>query len=64
MDTEERTSTKTKKKMDLEGLSVICSDLGEPEEDGDGRRIGYSKSDYCLGIPLLLTSLSSPMNLI
>ncbi|KAJ4875737.1 timeless family protein [Raphanus sativus] len=48
MDTEERTSTKTKKKMDLEGLSVICSDLGEPEEDGDGRRIGYSKSDYCL----------------
>lgn len=49
MDTEERTSTKTKKKMDLEGLSVICSDLGEPEEDGDGKRIGYSKSDYCLG---------------
>ncbi|KAF8114815.1 hypothetical protein N665_0033s0007 [Sinapis alba] len=48
MDTEERTSTKTKKKMDLEGLSVICSDLGEPEEDGDGRRIGYSKSEYCL----------------
>ncbi|KAJ0267230.1 Timeless family protein [Hirschfeldia incana] len=48
MDTEERTSTKTKKKMDLEGLSVICSDLGEPEEDGDGKRIGYSKSDYCL----------------
>ncbi|XP_013606333.1 PREDICTED: protein timeless homolog isoform X1 [Brassica oleracea var. oleracea] len=48
MDTEERTSTKTKKKMDLEGLSVICSDLGEPEEDGEGRRIGYSKSDYCL----------------
>ncbi|CAH8329047.1 unnamed protein product [Eruca vesicaria subsp. sativa] len=48
MDTEERSSTKTKKKMDLEGLSVICSDLGEPEEDGDGRKIGYSKSEYCL----------------
>ncbi|CAH8279425.1 unnamed protein product [Arabidopsis lyrata] len=46
MDVEERISTK--KKMDLEGLSVICSDLGVPEEDDDGRRIGYSKSDYCL----------------
>lgn len=48
MDMEERISTKTKK-MDLEGLSVICSDLGVPEEDDDRRRIGYSKSDYCLG---------------
>lgn len=46
MDVEERISTK--KKMDLEGLSVICSDLGVPEEDDDSRRIGYSKSDYCL----------------
>ncbi|ESQ43217.1 hypothetical protein EUTSA_v10012488mg [Eutrema salsugineum] len=46
MDMEERISTK--KKMDLEGLSVICSDLGVPEEDDDRRRIGYSKSDYCL----------------
>ncbi|CAA7024796.1 unnamed protein product [Microthlaspi erraticum] len=46
MDVEERISTK--KKMDLEGLSVICSDLGVVEEDGDRRRIGYSKSDYCL----------------
>ncbi|KFK26897.1 hypothetical protein AALP_AA8G307700 [Arabis alpina] len=43
MDVEE-----TKKKMDLEGLSVICSDLGVSEEDDDRRRIGYSKSDYCL----------------
>ncbi|EOA12459.1 hypothetical protein CARUB_v10025761mg [Capsella rubella] len=46
MDVEERISTK--KKMDLEGLSVICSDLGVPEEDDDRRRIGYSKSEYCL----------------
>ncbi|KAL1206714.1 hypothetical protein V5N11_027273 [Cardamine amara subsp. amara] len=46
MDVEERISTK--KKINLEGLSVICSDLGVPEEDDDGRRIGYSKSDYCL----------------
>lgn len=46
MDVEERISTK--KKMDLEGLSVICSDLGVPEEDDDSRRIGYFKSDYCL----------------
>ncbi|CAH2070182.1 unnamed protein product [Thlaspi arvense] len=48
MDMEERISTSTKKKMDLEGLSVICSDLGVPEEDDDMRRIGYTKSDYCL----------------
>ncbi|CAN8244514.1 unnamed protein product [Cochlearia groenlandica] len=34
--------------MDTEGLSVICSDLGVPEEDDDRRRIGYSKSEYCL----------------
>jgi timeless len=46
MDVEERISTK--KKIDLEGLSVICSDLGLPEEDEDRRRIGYSKSEYCL----------------
>lgn len=35
--------------MDLEGLSVICCDLGIAEEDDNGNRIGYSKGKYCLG---------------
>ncbi|KAM1817819.1 hypothetical protein ACFX12_002055 [Malus domestica] len=34
--------------MDLEGLSVICCDLGIAEEDDNGNRIGYSKGKYCL----------------
>ncbi|XP_010537125.1 PREDICTED: uncharacterized protein LOC104811936 [Tarenaya hassleriana] len=34
--------------MEMEGLSVICADLGFFEIDGSGKRIGYLKSDYCL----------------
>lgn len=64
MDMEERIFIKMKKKMDLEGLLVICSDFGEFEEDGDGRRIGYFKSDYCFGNLFLFIFFFSLMNLI
>ncbi|KAL3521589.1 hypothetical protein ACH5RR_019738 [Cinchona calisaya] len=32
----------------MEGLSTICAGLGILEEDDNGNRIGYSKSEYCL----------------
>ncbi|XP_024642189.1 protein timeless homolog isoform X2 [Medicago truncatula] len=34
--------------MDTDGLSLICSGLGAIEEDDEGKRIGYSKGEYCL----------------
>lgn len=37
--------------MDMEGLSVICAGIGIAEEDENGNRIGYSKGEYCLGMP-------------
>jgi hypothetical protein len=36
--------------MDTDGLSLICSGLGAIEEDDEGKRIGYSKGEYCLGM--------------
>ncbi|KAG6605759.1 Protein timeless-like protein, partial [Cucurbita argyrosperma subsp. sororia] len=34
--------------MEIDGLCVICAGLGIVEEDDNGNRIGYSKSEYCL----------------
>ena len=38
--------------MEIDGLCVICAGLGIVEEDDNGNRIGYSKSEYCLGTPI------------
>uniref|UniRef100_A0A7N0TEM8 Timeless N-terminal domain-containing protein n=1 Tax=Kalanchoe fedtschenkoi TaxID=63787 RepID=A0A7N0TEM8_KALFE len=34
--------------MDLEGLSMICAGLGSTEEDDEGNKVGYTKSQHCL----------------
>lgn len=33
----------------MQVLSLICAGLGIAEEDKDGKQIGYSKGDTCLG---------------